>query len=97
MDKTYIYDERPGFESYNMMNFNTPGMPMIYPNMGYNMQSTCSGNSSNNNYESRITKIESDVDNLQTRLSRLEGSIYPQAVEYNSYPKTTYQNSLNMM
>ena len=94
MDKTYVYDERPGFESYNMVNFPTPGMPMMYPNMNYNMGQTCS---QNNNYENRISRLEQEVDNLQNRISRLEGSMYPQAVDYNSYPKTSYQNSMNMM
>ena len=94
MDKTYVYDERPGFENYSMMNF-APGMPIMYPNMNYNM-GQCSQNS-NNNYENRITKLEQQIDNLQNRVSRLEGNMYPQAVEYNTYPKTTYQNSMNMM
>ena len=54
-------------------------------------------NNNNNNYENRITKLESAVDNLQNRVSRLEGNMYPQAVDYNNYPKATYQNSMNMM
>ena len=90
MDKTYIYDERPGFESYNMMNF-APGMPMVPPYMNYN---TCS---MNNNYDNRISRLENEIDNLQNRVSRLEGNTYPQAIDYNSYPKTTYQNSMNMI
>ena len=94
MDKTYIYDERPGFESYNMMNFG-PGMPMMTPYMNYNMGQTCQKN--NNNYDNRISKLESTVENLQNRVSRLEGNMYPQAVDYNNYPKATYQNSMNMM
>lgn len=85
MDKTYIYDERPGFESYNMM---YSGMPMMAP-----INQTCQ----NNNYDNRISKLESEIDNLKNRMSRLESNIYPQAVDYNSYPKTTYQNSMNMM
>ena len=88
MDKTYFYDERPGFESYNMMNF-VPGM---YPPI-YN-QGQCSNM---NNYDSRISKIETEINNLQNRVSRLEGSMYPQAVDYNTYPKTSYQNSLNII
>lgn len=91
MNKAYVYDERPGFESYNMVNFPNPGMPMMYPN---NMGVSCS---SNNNYESRIQKLENEVNNLQNRVSRLEGNIYPQAVDYNNYPKASYQNSMNMM
>ncbi len=92
MDKTYVYDERPGFESYNMMNF-VPGMPMMYPNMNYN-NGQCS---QNNNYESRFSRLENEINDLQNRISRLEGNMYPQAIDYNSYPKTTYQNSMNMM
>ena len=65
----------PGFESYNMMNF---GNPMMYP-----INNTCS----QNNYESRISKLEAEINNLQTRLSRLEGSMYPQAIDYNTYTK----------
>ena len=34
----------------------------------------------------KATKLESAVDNLQNRVSRLEGNMYPQAVDYNSYP-----------
>ena len=89
MDK-YIYDERPGYESYNMMNFN-PGMPIMTPYMN-NMN--CQNN---NNLENRISKLENTEDNLQNRITRLEGSMYPQAIDYNNYPKTTYQNSMNIM
>lgn len=89
MDK-YTFDERPGYESYNMMSFN-PGMPMMAPYMN-NM--SCQNNS---NLENRISKLENTVDNLQNRISRLEGNMYPQAVDYNNYPKATYQNSMNMM
>ena len=88
MNKSYVYDERPGFESYNMMNFGMPGMPIMYPYQ----QSTCQ-----NNNDNKIAKLEQEINNLQTRVSRLEGSMYPQAVDYNSYPKATYQNSMNMM
>ena len=87
MDRTYIYDERPGFESYNM--FNT-GMPMMYPYMNTSCQN-------NSNIENRIIKLENTVDNLQNRINRLEGNTYPQAVDYNTYPKASYQNSLNIM
>lgn len=80
------FDERPWSESYNMMSFN-PGIPMMYP-----YQETC-----NKNNDSKINELESKIDNLQNRVSRLEGNMYPQAVDYNSYPKTTYQNSMNMM
>lgn len=95
MDKTFVYDERPGFESYNMVNFPNPGMPIMYPNMNYvNTGSSCA---QNNNYENRIQKLENDINNLQNRVSRIEGNMYPQAVDYNTYPKSTYQNSMNMM
>ena len=32
-DKTFVYDERPSFESYNSMNMQYPSMPMmpVYP------------------------------------------------------------------
>lgn len=93
MDKTYVYDERPGFESYNMMYSGMP--PMMGPYMNYNMGQTCQNN--NSNLENRISKLENTVDNLQNRVSRLEGNMYPQAVDYNNYPKSTYQNSMNMM
>ena len=73
-----------------MMNIN-PGMPMMAPYMN-NM--SCQNNS---NLENRISKLENTVDNLQNRISRLEGNMYPQAVDYNNYPKATYQNSMNMM
>jgi tetrahydromethanopterin S-methyltransferase subunit B len=96
MNKAYVYDERPGFESYNMMNFGNPGMPMMYPTMNYQTGTNCS-QMQNSNLESKISKLETEVNNLQNRVSRLEGSMYPQAVDYNSYPKATYQNSMNMM
>lgn len=85
-----MFEERPGFESYNMMNFSNPGMPLVYPNVSYSANQ-CS------NVDNRISKLETELSNLQSRVSRLEGNIYPQAVDYNSYPKTTYQNSMNMM
>ena len=50
-DKTIVYDERPGFESYSMMNMNYPSMPMI-PNMGFNPY---------NQLESRISSIEKRI------------------------------------
>ena len=37
-----IYDERPGFESYNMMNMPYPNMPVMYPN-----NNTCTNNIDN--------------------------------------------------
>ncbi len=87
-NQAYIYDERPGFESYNMVNFPYQGMPMMYPS---NNTSTC------NNMDNRLSKLENEINNLQNRVSRLESNIYPQAVDYNTYPKATYQNSMNVM
>ena len=81
-----MYDERPGFESYNMVNIPYPNMPMMYPS--YQNNNSC-------NIENKISKLEKDIDNIQNRLSRLEANLYPQAVDYNSYPKATYQNSIN--
>ena len=74
----------PGFESYNMMNF-TPNVPMMYP---YYNNNQCSLNNDN-----RITNLENEVNNLQARLSKLEGNMYPQAIDYNSYNRS-YQNSM---
>jgi len=87
-DKTFVYDERPGFETYSMMNMPYPSTSMMFPNNYYN---NCS------NLESRINKLENQIDNMQNRISRLESNIYPQAVDYNSYPKATYQSSMNIM
>lgn len=69
----------PGFESYSMMNFPYPGMPIMQ------------NKSCNNNMDNRITKLENEINNLQNRVSRLESNMYPQAIDYN-YPKNTYQN-----
>ena len=90
-NQTYIYDERPGFESYNMMNIPYPGMPIMYPN------SSMSNNCIQKDYENKINKLENDINNLQNRVTRLENNVYPQAIDYNSYPKSTYQNSMNVM
>ena len=93
IDKSFIYDERPGFETYSMMNFPYPSSPMMFPNNNYyDNNSGC-----NSNMETRISKLENQVDNLQNRVSRLESNMYPQAVDYNTYPKTTYQSSMNIM
>lgn len=79
--------DRPGFESYSMMNM---GMPM-YP--GY-MMPTQMGSCQNNNQNNQLQTLENEINNLKTRVSRLENSMYPEAVDYN---KSYYQNSLNMM
>ena len=83
-DKTIVYDERPGFESYSMMNMNYPSMPMI-PNMGFNPY---------NQLESRISSIEKRIQNLENNIKSLQNNIYPQATDYQTY--TSYQNSMNM-
>jgi len=78
----FIPNERPGFESYQMMN-----MPMGIPSTPYIMnQSTC--------LDSSIKTLEAKVNNLENRVSKLENNMYPGAVDYT---KATYQNSLNMM
>ena len=68
----------PGFESYNMMSFPYPNGPIMYPN---NMN-TCS------NKDNRIDNMQKQIDNLMNRVSRLESSMYPEALDY---PKTNYQ------
>jgi hypothetical protein len=79
--------DRPGFESYSMMNM---GMPM-YPNYMMPMNTYPSQNGSCQN--NQIQSLENEINNLKTRISRLENSIYPEALDYNK----TYQSSLNMM
>lgn len=72
-DKTVLYDERPGFESYSMMNM----YPMV-PNIGFipnNMNSF-------NNLESRISTLEKKVSNLE---KTIQNNIYPSATDYSSY------------
>ena len=85
-DKTVVYDERPGFESYNMMNMSYPGMPMMpmMPN-----------NNSYNQLENRISTLEKKVQNLENNMRKLQNNIYPQATEYEAY--SSYQNSMNIM
>jgi hypothetical protein len=74
--------DRPGFETYSMMNMGMPMYPGYIPNMG-----SCQNN---NQYQN----LENEINNLKARVSKLENSIYPEAVDYN---KSYYQNSLNMM
>ena len=61
-DKTFVYDERPSFESYNSMNMQYPSMPMmpVYPG---NMMMPNMNNNSNsyNNLESRVSTLEKKV------------------------------------
>lgn len=84
------YDERPGFESYNMMNFGYPQGPMMMP-------VTPSMSSCNNQNDNTFNSIQKQIDSLNNRITRLENNMYPQAVDYNNYPKASYQNSMNMM
>ena len=83
--------DRPGFETYSMMNM---GMP-IYPNymMPINTMGTCQNNSVNQTQNSQIQILENEINNLKARITRLENSMYPEAIDYTK----TYQSSLNMM
>lgn len=101
-DKTFVYDERPSFESYNSMNMQYPSMPMmpVYPG---NMMMPNMNNNSNsyNNLESRISTLEKKVQNLENKLQKLENNLYPKAVDYtemnSDYINASYQNSMNIM
>lgn len=107
-DKTFIYDERPGFEAYNAVNMQYPNMPvmpmqpynMMMPNMGFNQNSNNNSNSYNN-LETRISNLEKSVQNLENKIQKLEGNIYPKAVDYtemsSDYINASYQNSMNIM
>jgi hypothetical protein len=89
IDRNCIYDERPGFESYSMMNFPYPSMPI--------MQGQYYQPNSNNNLEDKISKLENKINSLENRISRIEGSMSTNMDYSNIYPKATYQNSLSMM
>ena len=78
--------DRPGFESYSMMNM---GMPMYMP---FNSYSQGMGSCQNNN-SNQFQNLENEINNLKSRVTRLENSMYPEALDYSK----TYQNSLNMM
>ena len=101
-DKTFVYDERPSFESYNRMNMQYPSMPMmpVYPG---NMMMPNMNNNSNsyNNLESRVSTLEKKVQNLENKLQKLENNLYPKAVDYtemnSDYINASYQNSMNIM
>ena len=84
--------ERPGFESYSMMNM---GLPMY---QGYMMPigGSCQNNNVNQTQNSQIQYLENEIANLKARVSKLENSMYPEAIDYNKN-YTPYQNSLNMM
>ena len=95
-DKTVIYeDQRPGFESYNMMNMTYPNFPVM-PNMGFipnnNMNSF-------NNLESRISTLEKKVQTIENNIKNIQNNIYPKAGEYSTYSSdySSYQNSMNIM
>ncbi len=107
-DKTFTYDERPGFEAYNAVNMQYPNMPvmpnmmmpnMMMPNTGFNNNSNMSN--SYNNLENRVSNLEKSVQDLENKIKRLEGNIYPTAVDYTSmssdYINSSYQNSMNIM
>lgn len=82
-------DERPGFESYNAINFPYPGyMPMMPTN-----SNMISSNNNNSNCSQNMSNLENRISNLENRVQRLENNMYPKAVDYTS----TYQNSMNMM
>ena len=90
-DKTIVYeDQRPGFESYSMMNMGYPNIPMM-PNMGFAPN--------NNQLEMRISNLEKRISNLENNISKLQNNIYPQATDYQTYSTdySSYQNSMNMM
>ena len=101
-DKTFVYDERPSFESYNSMNMQYPSMLMkpVYPG---NMMMPNMNNNSNsyNNLESRVSTLEKKVQNLENKLQKLENNLYPKAVDYtemsSDYINASYQNSMNIM
>ena len=85
--------DRPGFESYSMMNM---GMPMygnyMMPISSY-PQSTCQNSNINQTQNNQIQYLENEINNLKNRISRLENSMYPEAIDYTK----AYQSSLNMM
>ena len=104
-DKTVVYDERPGFESYNAVSFPYPGgmnnmgmMPIFPNNMMSNMQ-----NSSNScsQVQNTVNNLEQKVNNLENRIQKLESSLYPKAMDYSQsstdYLASVYQNSMNIM
>lgn len=106
-DKTFVYDERPGFEAYNAVNmqYPMPTMP-VYPQMnmgmgGFPLGNQNSGANSYNQLENRVSNLEKSVQDLQNKLQKLEGNIYPKAVDYtemsSDYINASYQNSMNIM
>lgn len=82
--------DRPGFETYSMVNMDPMYPGYMMPMTPFQTQSTpCQNNNSN-----KLQSLENEINNLKLRVSRLENSLYPEAIDYT---KTTYQNSLNMM
>lgn len=99
-DKTFVYDERPGFESYNAVNMQYPSMPIMPYNMV--MPNTMNQNmNSYNNLEGRVSKLEKNIQNLENKIQKLENNIYPKAMDYtqmsSDYINSSYQNSMNIM
>lgn len=82
--------DRPGFESYSMMNM-YPNYMMPIPSIPQGINS-CQ-NTINQSQNSQIQTLENEINNLKARVTRLENSMYPEALDYTK----TYQNSLNMM
>lgn len=94
IDKTYVYDERPGFESYSSVNFPYPSAMMPMPMMNVNGNTNCSQTNQ------RVSNLENKVNSLEDRIQRLESSMYPTAIDYSQTPNyitSTYQNSMNIM
>lgn len=81
MNKNYMYDERPGFESYNSFNIPYPQNMMGFT--GFNMP----------NYS--IESLEKRVSNLENKISKLENNIYPKAMD--QMISGSYQSSMNIM
>ena len=81
--QNYVYDERPGFESYNSVSFPYPGMMPMMPMATNN----------NSSIQSSIKNLENKISNLENRVQKLENNMYPKAMEYSQ----TYQNSMNVM
>lgn len=84
-NQNYVYDERPGFESYNAVSFPYPGMMPMMP--------ISNNNSNNSSCQNSIKNLENKVSNLENRIQKLENNLYPKAMEYSQ----TYQNSMNVM
>lgn len=84
--QNFIYDERPGFESYNSVSFPYPGMMPMMPMANSN-------NNNNSSCQANMKNLENRISNLEDRVQKLENNMYPKATEYSQ----TYQNSINVM